>query len=234
MVQLGAMPLPSFLVLHPEARVTPKELAALKAYLSPWSNRPEPAQPAPAQAVPTPVSLAMVSPELNGLPFDPTFEEWKPISFTDSGDNNTFRFILGNDTAITAMRSGNISPWPDGTRFAKIAWTQQLGANGLIVPGKFVQVELMVKDASLSKTKGWRWGRWRGLDLKPYGEDANFVNECTGCHQPMHGNDYVYTLSLTAATVKQTESVNAGAAALRESLPFQPLSWRAISMYVDS
>jgi hypothetical protein len=175
-----------------------------------------------------------VSPELNGFPFDPTFEKWRPISFTDRGDNNTFRFILGNEIAIKAAQSGNVSPWPDGTRFAKIAWEQQLGANSLIEPGKFVQVELMVKDAPRYKeTQGWGWGRWRGLNLKPYGSDSHFVNECTGCHQPLHGNDYVYTLPLTTATVKRAEVVNAGAAALPASLPFQLLAWRAITMYVD-
>ena len=73
------------------------------------------------------------------------------ISFTDRGDNNTFRFILGNDIAIAAARSGNISPGPDGTRFAKIAWQQELGTGGLIHPGKFVQVELMAKDAKRYK-----------------------------------------------------------------------------------
>ncbi len=37
MIQLGAMPLPSFVRLHPEAKVTAEELATLKAYLAPWT-----------------------------------------------------------------------------------------------------------------------------------------------------------------------------------------------------
>src|SRR3984885_10857969 len=37
MIQLGAMPLPSFLKLHPEAKVTPEELSTLKQYLAPWT-----------------------------------------------------------------------------------------------------------------------------------------------------------------------------------------------------
>ena len=36
MIQLGAMPLPSFLKLHPDDRVTAEERATLKAYLAPW------------------------------------------------------------------------------------------------------------------------------------------------------------------------------------------------------
>ena len=49
MIQLGAMPLPSFVLLHPEAKVTPEELAALKAYLAPWTQ---------CRASPTPESSA--------------------------------------------------------------------------------------------------------------------------------------------------------------------------------
>ncbi len=71
--------------------------------------------------IPARVSLEAVNPEFNGFPFDPAFESWKSISTTDRGDNNTFRFILGNDVAVKAAQTGNTSPWPDGARFAKIA-----------------------------------------------------------------------------------------------------------------
>ena len=231
MIQLGAMPLPKFLALHPEARVTPEEMATLKAYLAPWSSAL--AAAGPAETSPA-IDLASVAPEFGGLSFDPTFESWTPLSFTDRGDNNTLRFILGNDIAVKAAMSGNITPWPNGTRFAKIAWQQELGPDGLVHPGKFVQVELMVKDAQRYKTtEGWAWGRWRGLQLKPYGNDEHFVNECTGCHLPVRGNDYVYTLPITTANVSGQEIVNNAAAALPSTLPAQPFTWHAITMYVD-
>jgi hypothetical protein len=238
MVQLGAMPLPQFLTLHPDARVTTQELNTLKAYLAPWTPALQPSTTTQADQPEstTPVSLAKVQPEFNGLPFDPTFESWQPLSMTDRGDNNTFRFILGNNVAIKAAQTGDISPWPDGARFAKIAWQQQAGTDGLVHPGKFIQVELMVKNAKDYKdTEGWGWGRWRGLDLKPYGKDAHFVNECTSCHQPLRGNDYVYTVPITTAKVTGTEVVNnaAAAVALMTNLPHQPLGWGAITMYVD-
>lgn len=246
MIQLGAMPLPSFLKLHPADRVTAEELATLKAYLAPWTaarSQPSDAATAVAPGASAPVRLASVSPssvsltavppELNGFAFDPDFENWKPISTTDRGDNNTFRFILGNDVAVKAAQSGNISPWPDGARFAKIAWQQEPGTDGLLHPGKFVQVELMLKHAALYKeTEGWGWGRWRGAELKPYGQDARFVNECTGCHRPLRGDDYVYTLPISTAKVSHEEAVN-NHAALPASLPYRPLSWNAITMYVD-
>lgn len=235
MIQLGAMPLPEFVALHPDAKVSPEELAELKAYLAPWANTPtlhvDNPKGSPATAR---VSFSVVRPEPNGLAFDSSFENWRLLSTTDRGDSNTFRFILGNDVAAEAVRSGNISPWPDGTRFAKVAWQQELGEDGLIHPGNFVQVELMTKDARRYKdTDGWGWGRWRGLDLKPYGEDAHFVGECTGCHLPVRGNDCVYTLPITSAHTSREQAVNNAAASLPSSVPWQPLGWRPITMFVD-
>ena len=235
MVQLGAMPLPDFVVLHPDAKMTPAELSTLKNYLAPWSSAlPTAAGSLQTGASPAPISLAPVKPELNAFPIDPAFETWKLISTTDRGDNNTFRFILGNDIAIEAARSGNVSPWPDGARFAKIAWQQQQGADGLVHPGDFVQVELMQKNAQRYRsTDGWGWGRWRGLDLQPYGKDAGFVSECTGCHLPVRGDDYVYTLPISRAQISRDEVVNSNAAKLPGTPPYQPLGWNTITMYVD-
>jgi hypothetical protein len=240
MIQLGAMPLPQFTALHPDAKVTPEELAILKAYLVPWGSSPPNKGSTPGEMATvsaeqsSPVDLLAVGAEFNGLAFESGFENWKPISFTDRGDNNTFRFILGNDVAVKAAQSGDISPWPDGARFAKIAWQQELGIDGLIYPGKFVQVEFMVKAARLYKqTDGWGWGRWRGMDLTPYGKDAHFVTECTSCHLPVRGDDDVYTLPITSAKSSHSEVVNNRAAGLPQGLPYQPLTWSAITMYVD-
>jgi hypothetical protein len=234
MIQLGAMPLPQFVALHRQAKVSPEELAELKTYLAPWSGLPSDAVDPTVGPALDHISLSRVRPEPNGLALDPSFVNWKLISMTDRGDNNTFRFILGNDVAYAAEQSGNISPWPNGTRLAKIAWQQALDKDGLIHPGKFIQVEMMVKDAQRYKaTDGWAWGRWRGSDLKPYGEDAHFVDECTGCHMPVRRNDYVYTLPITAAHVNREQIVNNAAASLPGNLPWQPLGWWPITMYVD-
>src|SRR5262249_51251684 len=98
MIQLGAMPLPRFLPLHPGARISAAEFSQLKSYLSPWASLPPLAEEqsnALTSATPPLLSnLNSVKPELNGVPFDPSFETWKPIAFTDRGDNSTFRFIL--------------------------------------------------------------------------------------------------------------------------------------------
>lgn len=237
MMQLGAMPLPRFLALHPEAKVRREDLDTLKAYLAPWSALPASAGTATTAGPPTLAqqeSVTTVRPELNGFAFDSNFENWKPISTTDRGDNHSLRFVLGNAIALDASQNGHMHPWPDGTRLAKVAWQQQLGPDGLIHPGRFIQVELMEKDAGRYRTtKGWGWGRWRGLDLTPYGRDANFVVECTTCHLPVAGDDYVYTLPITTANVAGSEVANRSAAGLPANLPWQPLAWSAITLYVD-
>jgi hypothetical protein len=236
MIQLGAMPLPQFTALHPDAKVTPEELTILKTYLAPWGLDGSIGTVGSSLAAEAPLKadLAAVPAEFNGVAFQLGFEGWKPISFTDRGDNNTLRIILGNDIAVKAAKSGNVSPWPDGTRFAKVAWQQAASEDGLIYPGKFVQVEFMVKDSRLYKhSEGWGWGRWRGTGLKPYGTDSRFVSECTGCHLPMRGDDFVYTLPITFAKTSRDEVLNNKAATLPQSLPYQPLDWNVITVYVD-
>jgi hypothetical protein len=41
-IRLGAMPLPSFVLSHPEAKVTAQELTTLKEYLAPWTPAAQP------------------------------------------------------------------------------------------------------------------------------------------------------------------------------------------------
>jgi hypothetical protein len=234
MMQLGTMPLPRYVQLHPEAKVTAEDIKTIKEYLSPWSS-PIPLAATEDAGVGTPVAAGhdSVKPSLNGIPYE-DWRGWRLIAVTDRGDNHQFRMILGNDVAVKAAREGNVHPWPDGTRFAKLAWWQQQRPDGLVVPGAFFQVEMMIKDAQRFRdTDGWGWARWRGVDLKPYGNSAAFVRECTGCHLPMRGNDYVYTEPFSAARVAGDEVVNNAAMRLPKGLAFNPLDWAPVTMYSD-
>jgi len=244
MIQLGAMPLPRFLALHPDAKVSPDDLAVLKAYLSPWSTEdggrsataasgtkggPDPVSPTQEF-----ISLSKAPLEYNGLGMSTGIGDWKLISITDRGDNNTLRLVVGNDLAMQAIQAGKVLPWPDGAQIAKIAFQKERNAEGLIVPGQFVQIELMAKDAQrYGATSGWGWGRWRGPTLKPYGESVAYLRECTGCHEPVKGNDNVYTLPISQARVVQAETINNAAAALPRSVPYQPLAWTPVTMFVN-
>ncbi|MES2390025.1 MAG: cytochrome P460 family protein [Acidobacteriota bacterium] len=205
-VRLGAMPLPAYLAVHRGAGVTAEELKVLQDYLAPFAPTPSSA----AAAVPVagvvaagPVGEKMPAGEsANGVPFEAGFRTWKLLSATDRGDNHTLRIITGNDVAIKAVEEHQTHPWPDGAAFAKIAYAAVDDGQGNLVPGKFVQVEFMEKDAAkYARTKGWGYARFRGDALKPYGEGTHFDEECVGCHEPVKDHDYVYSLPIARDAV---------------------------------
>lgn len=137
-----------------------------------------------------------VSPAANGITLPEGYKNWRLIAPSYRSDKNHIRAILGNDVAIEAMHAGKTNPWPDGAILAKLAWKNKADEHFPVatVPGDFVQAEFMVKNAKqYSATGGWGFARWLGMEQKPYGKDANFVQECFACHTPVKMNDYVFT-----------------------------------------
>ena len=194
-IALGAMPMPLYLKGHPGSEVTPEELAVLKKYLDPFKPGMEASGEA-ADAVVKHLTEA-AGPSPNGVPFLPGYADWKVVSTTDRGDNHTLRIITGNDVAMRAIEKHQLPSWPEGAAFAKITFQAADDGHGHIVPGKFVQVEFMEKHrVQYAGTGGWGYARFKGATLKPYGDGPHFDNECLGCHEPVRGNDYVYSLPL--------------------------------------
>lgn len=219
-MQFGAMPLKQYVLLHPESKVTPEKLAILEQYLA--SGRQE-LKSVDEPGAPS-VTTSNVPPAPNGMVFPSDYKNWKAISSTERWDNNTLRVILGNDVAFTAVANNQINPWPDGTEFAKVAWSPATGDAGNLRAGAFVQVEFMLKDKNkYSSTKGWGFGRWKGTDLKPYGKDASFAEECVGCHTPMRSNDFVFT----------TPPLTGKIATTARTLPSNPFEWHVIGSGVN-
>ena len=137
-----------------------------------------------------------VLPAPNGIELPSGYKDWRIIGSSHREDNKTLRVILGNDTAIDAARAGKNTPWPDGSILAKLVWKDEvhLKWEKATIPGGFVHAEFMIKDSEKYKgTGGWGFARWKGMNQEPYGEDASFVQECFGCHQPVKDNDYVFT-----------------------------------------
>ena len=137
-----------------------------------------------------------VPPAPNGIAFPAGYEDWRVIASSHRTDNNTLRVIVGNDVAVDAARAGQTNPWPDGAILGKLVWkdTTHESWPAATVPGDFVHAEFMFKDGSgYADTGGWGFARWVGQEQKPYGKDAEFVQECFGCHTPVKGNDYVFT-----------------------------------------
>jgi hypothetical protein len=136
------------------------------------------------------------APAPNGITIPENYKDWRVIGVSARTDNNTLRTILGNDVAIDAARAGNTNPWPDGTIFAKVVLNQKQDPNWptATVPDQLRHAEFMIKDANAyAATGGWGYARWLGMDQLPYGTDANFVQECYGCHTPVASRDYVFT-----------------------------------------
>ena len=132
----------------------------------------------------------------NGIEFPADYPDWRVISVSDRTDNKTLRIILGNDIAVDAARTGKTNPWPNGAILAKVVLKQDQATHwpAAIVPSAFVHAEFMVKDTKKYPTTGnWGFARWVGKELKVYGTDANFVQECFACHTPVKSNDYVFT-----------------------------------------
>lgn len=137
-----------------------------------------------------------VLPAPNGIEFPAGYRDWRVISISQRTDNHTMRAILGNDIAVEAARSGHTHPWPDGAVLGKVVWKegQEKHWTTAIAPQEFVHAEFMFKDAAKwAATGGWGYARWVGAGLKPYGKDANFGQECMGCHTPAKDDDWVFT-----------------------------------------
>lgn len=137
-----------------------------------------------------------VTPAPNGIAFPADYRDWRVISVSHRSDHESLRAIVGNDAAVAAARAGQTNPWPDGAVLGKIVWKYGKDPHWepATVPKTFSHVEFMVKDKQrFASTGGWGYARWVGEDLKPYGKDANFAQECVGCHTPVKSNDWVFT-----------------------------------------
>ena len=100
-----------------------------------------------------------------GIKIPPGYRDWKLISVAhEEGSLNDLRAILGNDVAIAASREGKL-PFPDGTIFARLAWSYdplEESAKAFGRPQSFVAgppkngVQFMVKDSrKYVSTGGW-------------------------------------------------------------------------------
>ncbi len=137
-----------------------------------------------------------VQPAPNGIKYPVGLKNWRVISSSYRSDNNTQRVILGNSIAIKASRSGATNPWPTGTILAKLVWknTEHPIWKTAVVPGDFLQSEIMIKDpVKYKSTKGWGYARWKGDKQVPYGQSTSFAQECVSCHTKAKDNDYVFT-----------------------------------------
>jgi Cytochrome P460 len=135
------------------------------------------------------------------------YESWETISVSHNGP--TLAVILGNPAMINAFKAGvpdNGKPFPDGSKMAKIHWTEKKAETfpgQPLVPGPQHDVDFMVKDSKrFADSGGWGWAvfeydaksdTFKPGDLTgnpPQGNDA----KCGfGCHTIVKNRDYVFT-----------------------------------------
>jgi len=140
------------------------------------------------------VSAETKSPEpSNNLDYPIGWQNWASIAVSHRTDNNTLRLIIGNNIAVQAARLGKTNPWPKGSIIGKVVWKEKRLENwqSAIVPKKLVHAEFMFKDAQkYSKTHGWGWARWIGLEQKPFNKGTEV---CSSCHSAVKNRDWVFS-----------------------------------------
>ncbi|MBF0566931.1 MAG: cytochrome P460 family protein [Nitrospirae bacterium] len=143
----------------------------------------------------------------NGVRFPVGCETWPAISVAYHADDGTMQVILANDVALTTIKKGAETPWPDGAIFVRASYKaiKQGAVSAAIVPGDFIALDVMAKDRKkYAVSGGWGFARWSGPAFIPYGKDASFARECFDCHahpdaqigsfiKPAGNGDYVLT-----------------------------------------
>lgn len=194
MMKQGKMPLKNYAAVHPNAKISSADIATIEKYVRSLGNdqivsdttRKQNAHQAFEdwkQEHATQVSVPL-SP--NGIPYSDEFKSWKVIGLSTLFDNS-MRVIYGNDIAAKAIEEENFHPWPDGAKIVKAVWEQVANKYGEVRPGKFINVQIMEKDAKRFKdTEGWGFAKFSTQALIPTGESASFASKsCISCHRQL-------------------------------------------------
>ena len=158
-VEFGIMPLKQYTMFHPSAKIGATQIDSLKSYLNTLivKQRPDTSKTNKWNAqhnkwIRGDIEVSNVKPAPNGISFLPDYKNWTAISSTERIDNGTMRVIVGNNVAVNAIKTSHTNPWPDGTTFAKLIWTQVADLSGDIHAGEFKQLDFMTKNKDKYRT----------------------------------------------------------------------------------
>lgn len=191
-VAAGQMPLPAYKALHPEARISPADLSVLRQFLN--TARTEAIKDTVRQMTSSTITTQLpISP--NGIQYNPDYRNWQVLSTTSRYDNGTMRVMYANPIAIEAVKKNRIDPWPEGSIIAKLVFQKVEDAEGNIRPGKFINIQYMIKDSKkFPDTEGWGFARFDTPELKPYG---NILTQktCISCHRLVKETGFVFDVT---------------------------------------
>jgi hypothetical protein len=138
--------------------------------------------------LPDAATIAAAAPGGNGVAFPSKVLDWRVIGVADIvGANPSIRVIVGNPTAVDAVRSGQTNPWPDGSMISHYNWA--VGDNpatdeivpGTLSPGNFNAFTLMQRSSALYADDGnWAYGVWGGPTLNALAAGGD--QACIDCH----------------------------------------------------
>jgi Cytochrome P460 len=170
-------------------------------------------------------------PTANGLSMPPV-QDWGVVGVAAlSSNGGELRVVVGNDTAVTAARSGDTNPWPEGTALSDMVWKvkQNPVDAATIGPGDFKKVILMMKDSTkYAADGGWAYGVWDGPDLTPP-TDPGFDRACVDCHtSSVKDQDYVFTKPGELPDLMAVNGAEDGVNGV--AFPDKILDWRVIGV----
>jgi hypothetical protein len=209
MVILGKMPLATYAAVHPESKLSAKDIAVLKNY----ANNLTPAKYHDTAIVreankelvhfkqkPNPSRNIVAA---NGVKYITDYQSWQVISTTNRFDNHSIRVVYGNAVTVKAIKENRINPFPDGSIIVKVVWNSIEEKNGDINPGSLNSVQIMTKDDKrFPDSKGWGFAKFNGIKLKPYGDTPLFNATCFNCHKIASENGYVFNVPLSNKDLK--------------------------------
>jgi Cytochrome P460 len=153
--------------------------------------------------LPDATTMGAIADAPNGVQFPSNILDWRVIGIADiiSPMGPTIRVLVGNPTAVSAARSGQTNPWPDGSRISHIQWNAgenpDIGAIA-VVPVGFRAFTVMQRSAAAYGPDGnWAYGAWpmnamTGAIAPPAA--ADFDRNCVGCHTgEVQDRDMVFT-----------------------------------------
>lgn len=127
------------------------------------------------------------------------YEDWSVVS--SARTDEVLKVIVANPTMIKAYKAGvpgNGQPFPEGSRIAKLQWTQKKSTEApfpVDVPAAFSQAFVMEKDSKrFPKTGGWGYAvfNYEAASDK-FTADPKSLSDCGQvCHVKVKAKDYIF------------------------------------------
>jgi hypothetical protein len=127
------------------------------------------------------------------------YEDWSVVSAARTDE--ILKVIVANPIMIQAYKSGipgNGKPFPEGSKIAKLQWSQKKDAEApfvVDVPDVYKQTFLMEKDSKrFPKSGGWGYAVFNyDAASDKFTPDATSLSDCGNtCHTAVKAKDYIF------------------------------------------